>query len=209
MSIIRTATLLLTLSTIFVTAQLMAEDIQKKSLALGEVAADFTLPNADGKMVSLNKQLQDGPVVISFYRGGWCPICNKQLRGLQKILPNIKQLGGKLIAISPETPSNVEVTQTKNLISFEVLSDAGNKIAAQYGILWEVPKEKQEGYSAWLKSSTGKTFKDFNGQDGYVLPIPATFVLDKNGKVVFAFIDADYKKRANTEDILAALGKLQ
>lgn len=180
-------------------------DVLKGSLSVGDKAGDFTLPNANGNKVRLYEVLKIGPVVLSFYRGGWCPICSNQLRGLQKILPEIEGLGAQLIAVSPEPPTYVEATRVKDLLTFEVLSDKGNGLAKQYGILWTVPEQHREELDAWLKESTGKTLADYNDQKGYELPVPATFVINKDGTVIYAFKEVNYALRANPEDILQAL----
>ena len=132
------------------------------SLSVGQKAADFSLPNPDDKYISLYEELLKGPVILTFYRGGWCPICNRQLQEFQVNLQKINDLGGQLIAISPETPSNSEKTAVKNYLKFEVLSDKGNKLAQKYGIIWEIPSSDREGFSKWLKSNHGQSLKDYN-----------------------------------------------
>ncbi|PIR37107.1 MAG: hypothetical protein COV35_10945 [Alphaproteobacteria bacterium CG11_big_fil_rev_8_21_14_0_20_39_49] len=178
------------------------------SLSVGEIAADFSLPNPDGKNISLYEELAKGPVVVSFYRGGWCPVCNRQLQEFQVNLSKIEDAGAKLIAISPETPSNSEKTAVKNLLKFEVLSDNGNELARKYGIIWQVPESDREGFSEWLKSTTGQTLEEFNNHEGYELPVPATFVIGKDKIVKYAFKDIDYKKRADINEVLETLKNL-
>lgn len=175
------------------------------SLSIGEKAADFTLPNAFGAPRTLSNYLKRGPVVLVFYRGGWCPVCNTHLNALQKQLKEIRALGADMVAITPETPDHAELTITKNALNFEVLSDHGNVLAKQYGILWEVPTELQDKYDEWLTSTYGKTLADYNDQEGFELPVPATFVLDKNGMVIWTHKDEDYQKRSTPEEILKAL----
>jgi len=139
------------------------KDYLANSLSVGDVAEDFTLPNAHGKPLKLSAFLKHGPVVLTFYRGGWCPVCNGQLHEMQGRIHEIQKLGASLVAVSPETPDNAQLTIVKNKLNFEVLSDKGNKIAKQYGILWEIPKEQQGEYSKWLIEKYGKDFKDYNG----------------------------------------------
>lgn len=178
------------------------------AIAIGTQAPDFTLPNMNGDSRTLSEILENGPVILSFYRGGWCPICNDQLFAYQEILPEFQELGAQLIAVSPETPQNAQDTATKNDLTFDVLSDAGNEVARQYDLIWEVPEDQREGFSKWLKGATGKTLAEFNGLDNYELPIPATFVIAQNGTVAYVFRDKDYKKRAQNADIIKALENL-
>lgn len=182
----------------------------KNSLSVGQKAPDFTLTETYGQDISLYKQLEKGAVVLSFYRGGWCPICNIQLHAYQQRLHEIEELGAQLIAVSPEMPSYAEITMVKHQLTFKVLSDEGNKIARKYGIIWEVPEDEREAFSVWLKeNNNGKTLKDFNHQDSYELPVPATFVIAQDGTAIYAFKDVDYSQRADIEDILTALRTLR
>jgi peroxiredoxin len=183
----------------------LAQNNLDNSLSVGQKAADFSLPNADGEKVSLYEQLEKGPVIVSFYRGGWCPICNRQLDSFQQHLSKFEELGATLIAISPETPSNTERTATKNLLKFEVLSDKGNAVARKYGIIWNIPESDREGFSKWLEESTGQTLEEFNDYDGYELPVPATFVIATDGVVKYSFKDVNYKNRADINDIISTL----
>ena len=175
------------------------------AIKVGTIAPDFTLPNADGEMRSLYEKLKVGPVILSFYRGGWCPYCNDQLYAYQQILPEFQDLGAELVAISPEKPSNAQDTAVKNELTFDVLSDENNKVARMYDLIWTVPEEKREGFSEWLKGATGQSLAEFNGVDNYELPIPATFVIAQDKTVVYVFRDEDYKQRAKNEDIIQAL----
>lgn len=170
---------------------------------------DFKLPDHNNRLVTLSEELKKGPVVLSFYRGGWCPVCNRQLFSYQQILPKIQETGAQLIAVSPETPSHAEKTITANNIDFTVLSDIGNVTARDYGIIWQVPEDNREGFSKWLRETTGESLADYNAQEGYELPMPATFVIAKDGTIVYAFVDPDYKKRAENSKILKALNSLK
>ncbi len=181
------------------------ESDHEGAIKIGMKAPDFTLPNASGEMRSLSEMLKVGPVILSFYRGGWCPICNDQLYAYQEILPEFQDLGAQLVAVSPEKPANAQDTAVKNELTFDVLSDDGNKIARMYDLIWTVPEADREKFSEWLKGSTGQTLAEFNGIDNYELPIPATFVIAQDGVVVYVFRDEDYKKRAENEDIIKAL----
>lgn len=177
----------------------------ESDITIGSTAPDFTLPNADGEEKTLSELLQNGPVILSFYRGGWCPYCNDQLYAYQQILPEFEELGAQLVAISPEKPESAQDTMSKNYVTFEILSDEANKVARNYDLIWTVPEDKREGFSTWLKDETGQTLAEFNGIDNYELPIPATFVIAQDGTVVYVFKEEDYKLRAKNEDIIKAL----
>lgn len=172
------------------------------ALKVGQLAPDFTLPDAFGNPVSLSALLARGPVVISFYRGEWCPFCNIELRALQQALPTIEQLGATLVAISPEMPDHGIVASEKNKLTFPVLSDFGNKVARQFGIVFQIGQE--------LKEFSRNAFKNDialrNGEDSYELPVPAMYVLDTSGVIRFAHVDVDYMSgRAQPEEIISAL----
>jgi peroxiredoxin len=180
----------------------------KVSLSVGNLAADFTLPNVQNQPVNLFDELKKGPVIISFYWGGWCPVCNTQLRTYQENLDQIKSFGAQLIAISPDIPTSAQLTMVKNKLDFEILSDQGNDLARKFGIIWEIPLASRESFSNWIQENHGKTLEDFNAQKGYELPIPATFIVNQKGVVIYAFKDVDYKKRAKNKDILKTLSQI-
>jgi len=174
------------------------------ALKLAEKAPDFTLPNQDGNLIALNDVLAKGPVVLTFYRGSWCPYCNLQLRALQARLSEIHDLGATLVAISPQVPDE---SLTKNEISemdFTVLSDQDAKVAAEYGVAWEVPEFLVEH----MRVDRNLDLEAINNGNGNVLPIPATFVLSGDGEVVWRYVDVDYRTRSEPDDIIAALKKL-
>jgi peroxiredoxin len=172
------------------------------ALKVGQLAPDFTLPDAFGNPVSVSALLARGPVVLSFYRGEWCPFCNIELRALQRALPTIEQLGATLVAISPETPDHGIVAAEKNKLTFPVLSDFGNKVARQFGIVFQVGQELTEFSRNVFKNDIALR----NGEESYELPVPATYVLDTSGVIRFAHVDVDYMiGRAEPEEIISAL----
>jgi peroxiredoxin len=181
---------------------------ESATVTVDSKAPDFELPNAQGEVRKLSELLELGPVILTFYRGGWCPYCNDQLYALQQLLPEFEELGAQLVAVSPEKPESAADTVLKDGLTFEVLSDVGNVISRRYDLLWTVPEEKRAEFSEWLKQETGKTLVEFNGVDNYELPIPATFVIAQDGTVVYVFKDKDYTKRANPDDIMTALEHL-
>lgn len=184
--------------------KLHASHTGESAITTGETAPDFTLPAASGEPVILYKKLKEGPVVLSFYRGGWCPFCNLELRALQALLPEIRALGAGLIGISPETPDNSLTTAEKHQLEFEVLSDTGNIAARDYGLIFTVYEEMRPLYLKW-----GLDVPASNGDDSWELPVPATYVIDTNRVVRAAHTDKDYTKRMEPEQVMAALRSIR
>ena len=143
----------------------------KDAIKIGQKAPDFELPNPEGKSISLDFLLKKGPVVITFYRGNWCPYCNLQLRALQARLDEIHALGATLVAISPQVPDGSLTKDEISKMDFIVLSDQDAKVAVQYGVAWEVPEFLAEHMRVDRKLDLDK----INNGNGNVLPIPATF----------------------------------
>ena len=184
--------------------RLLASDVSKDAINISDTAPDFTLPNAKGGSLQLSELLKRGPVVLNFYRGGWCPFCNLEFKGLQERLPEMKALGATLIGISPETPDNSLSTVEKHQLQFEVLSDAGNVVARQYGLVMTLDEKMRPLYLEW-----GIDLPASNGDESYELPVPATYVIDTSGVVRAAHVDKNYTKRMEPDDIIAALRELQ
>lgn len=180
--------------------QVKLSGITVSAKQVGDVAPNFELKNAVGKIVSLQSYLAKGPVVLTWYRGGWCPYCNLTLQYLQHELPNFKLNGANLIALTPELPDNSMNTVEKNNLEFEVLSDIGNKVAKEYGIVFKLT-------DAIIKKYNGRLEK-FNGDDSNELPLAATYIINTDGKIVYAFLDADYRNRAEPFEITAQLKTL-
>jgi len=180
--------------------KLHASHTGESAITVGEIAPSFTLPAATGEAVTLHSKLNEGPVVLSFYRGGWCPFCNLELQALQALLPEIRALGASLIGISPETPDNSMTTAEKHQLEFDVLSDIGNKTARDYGLIFTVYEEMRPLYLKW-----GLDVPASNGDNSWELPVPATYVIDSNGVARVAHVDKDYTKRMEPEQILTAL----
>jgi len=172
------------------------------ALKVNDSVPDFSLPDAFGHQISLKALLKKGPVVISFYRGEWCPFCNIELHSLQEALPKINGLGANLIAISPEKPDSGIVMTEKNKLTFPVLSDFKNTVARQFGIVFRVGDELQDFSRTVFKNDLALR----NGEDSYELPVPATFVVDASGIVRFAHVEVDYMTgRAEPAEVVAAL----
>lgn len=165
----------------------------------GMKAPNFTLVNAIGEQIELYELLDDGPVVLTWYRGGWCPYCNITLAALQQVLPDFKAYNATLVAVSPELPDSTMSTVEKNALEFEVLSDIDNKVAKEYGIAFEVQPEVMTAYNKNFSLSA------YNGNELNELPLPATYIIDTDGTVKYSFLDTDYRKRAEPKDIVEVL----
>jgi peroxiredoxin len=186
------------------TEELVAKGIRKTALKVGDSVQDFILMDAHGNPVRLWDLLKDGPTVISFYRGGWCIYCDIELRGLQRIFPQIEELGASLIAISPQLPDNSMLTEERLQLKFPILSDVGNVVAKRLGVVFELPPSLVRLYREF-----GHELAQMNGPTGAnELPVPATFVIDCKGITRLAFIDEDYTKRLDPERIIAILRRL-
>ena len=174
------------------------------TLKKGGYAPDFVLPDASGNPVVLSDRLRDGPVALIFYRGGWCPYCNIQLRAYQRALDEITALGGQLLAISPQLPDGSLSTAELNKLSFDVLSDLGNRVAKAFGLVYELPEQLRE-----VMRANGKALSELNGDDSWELPLPATYVIAPDRRVALAAIELDYRERLAPEDVIAALRSLR
>lgn len=170
---------------------------------VGDTAPNFKLKNAIGNTVELSSYLKSGPVVLTWYRGGWCPYCNLTLQRMQQELPKIKSLNANLIALTPEIPDSSITTAEKHNLEFEILSDIGNQIAREYGVVFELTPEVAEIYN--------KKFGlvGYNGDNSNTLPLAATYIIDQNGIIVYSFLDADYRNRAEPSEIIEELKKLR
>lgn len=171
---------------------------------VGQVAPDFELSDATGRPVKLSTLLSQGPVVLSFYRGAWCPFCNLELRALQECLPDFTQLGASLVAISPELPDQSMPLIERLEIGYPVLSDTGNAVARRYGLAFPLTGEA-------LRISRDVFRVDlplFNGDDSWTLPVPGTFVLDALGVVRDVFFDPDFRHRVEPAHVLEVLRSL-
>lgn len=180
------------------------EDAAKTALNVGAKMPAFTLNDSLGKSVSSKDLLKQGNLVVVFYRGAWCPFCNKYLHTLQQNLPAIKQAGGQLIAISVEPADRSMAIAKKNELQFTVLSDPNLNVARSFHIVYQLPAETDTKYKSY-----GIDLVKYNSTEKPELPISATYVIDKKGKIVYAYVEPDYKKRAEPEAIIAALAQLK
>ncbi|WP_200252499.1 peroxiredoxin-like family protein, partial [Lamprobacter modestohalophilus] len=185
-------------------AEDLATAMPEPGLAVGTQAPDFNLPNAFGERVRLSDLLAEGPVVLTFYRGAWCPYCNLQLRALQQSLPEIEARGAQLVAVTPQLPDKSREQVEDDGYAFEVLSDLDDRVMQAYDLYFEVPADLDAVYRERL----GLDLAEYNGPDRRVLPVPATFVIDGDGVIRAAFADVDYRKRMEPAAIIAALDQV-
>ncbi len=178
--------------------------LAERALAAGNDAVDFTLPNTRGEQVSSAALRQQGPIVVSFYRGGWCPYCSLELKALQKVNSEIEALGARLVAISPQVPDESLSTAEKNELEFEVLSDVKGKVADQYGLTFSLDEDLRPIYKNW-----GADVAVVNDDSDCQLPLPATYVISQDGKIVHSFVEEDYTERLEPEEILDSLRNLR
>ncbi|VWD06257.1 Putative peroxiredoxin [Burkholderia lata] len=178
-------------------ADLAASGITETALKAGARAPAFELPDAEGRPVRLNELLKDGPVVLAFYRGKWCPFCNLTLAALQRALPEIREAGATLVAVSPQTPQSTAATVKASAIDFPVLSDTGNHVARSFGLVFSLAANMRPIYR-----DLGVDLPEFNGDASYELPLAATYVIGKDGRVAYDFVDSDYTRRLEPAEIV-------
>lgn len=181
--------------------EVRATGIEKSARQVGDAAIDAKLMGWNGETVQLSELWNDGPIVLMWYRGGWCPYCNLQLRAMQKSLKQIEGTGAKLVVLTPELPEKAKETAAANDIDFVALHDAGNATARKYGLVFELAESIVPMYRDRLRLA------EYNGSDAMELPLSATYVIGKGGRITYAFLDADYKKRAEPADVVAAVRK--
>ena len=184
------------------TAKLMATGLADRALKRGGRMPDFELPDATGKIIRSTDLRAQGLLLISFYRGHWCPYCSLELKALQERLTDIAAKGATLVAISPQTPDQSLTTQQKHELKFPVLSDAGNKVAKKFGLVYTLDASLQPIYQAF-----GIDLNAHNGDSSFELPVPATYLVAKDGTVLESYLDIDYRKRLALETALGWLDR--
>ncbi|ATC82604.1 MULTISPECIES: peroxiredoxin-like family protein [Pseudoalteromonas] len=180
--------------------ELIAQHIKDNALQVGAKVSNFSLNNHSAEQVELADLLNNGPVIISFYRGNWCPYCNLELKALNDHLPKFKTHNAQLVAISPQLPDETLSSAQKNALEFDVLSDINNKVAEQFGLLFTLDERIVALYSQF-----GIDFEKYYGNKSYKLPLPATYIINQKGIITYAFLNEDYTLRAEPTDVLAAL----
>lgn len=174
------------------------------ALKQGDRAPEFDLPDGPDGTVSLASRLQRGPVVLIFYRGGWCPYCNIQLRAYQRALAAVDAAGGQVMALSPQTPEKTRETKRANALTFDVLSDTNNAVAHAFGIAYRLPEELQA-----VMTANDKALPGMNGDDSWELPLAATYVIAPDGTLALAATELDYRRRLEPDDAVSVLRSMR
>lgn len=180
--------------------QLGEEFRNRRQLRIGDFAPDFTLANTKGETITLSEQLKQGPVLIKFFRGYWCPYCGLELRAYQRVVNQVKALGGTILAISPQTLAASQKTVERHDLTYDLLSDHRCQTARAYELVFTVPDAVKQIY---LQS--GCVIPDHNGTEEWLLPVPATFVVDRRGHLALASANVDFRTRYEPEDAIAIL----
>ena len=183
--------------------RLGAAETAGRALKLGDKMPDFTLPNAEGKLVASAELLARGPLVVTFFRGDWCPFCRLMLQALDRALPAITAAGAELVALAPETGGRLTRTKARLKLSLDLLADVDNGVALAFGVAFRAPEKYRQ-----LVASFGTNLAERHGNDAWIIPIPATYVVDRDGIVRYAFVEAEFVRRAEPEDIIAVLKQL-
>lgn len=181
-------------------AILQATGVCERARRAGDLAPDVTLADASGAPVKLSDLWRGGPLVVIFYRGGWCSYCNLQLHAWQQHASELRRLGAALIAISPQTPDHSLDTIERNALAYTVLSESRLDAANGFGIAFTLPPELIDLYA-----SAGTDIPVLNGNDQWVLPIPATYVIDPTGRIRFAHVELDYRERIEPQSVIAII----
>lgn len=185
------------------TAELIASGAAQRALKAGDKVPTFTLSDPDGAKVSSTDLLTKGPLVISFYRGVWCPYCNMELQALQQAHPEFQSLGANLIAISPQNPVNSRKSVRQNSLDFPILSDPHNDVASAFGLRFQM-----QDYLIDLYKSLKNDLPAFNGDPSWTLPMPARYIVAQDGTILYAEVNPDYTRRPEPEDMLPALRRV-
>lgn len=174
------------------------------ALKEGALVPNFILPDAHGNAVALRALLLQGPAVIVFYRGSWCPYCSAELAAYQLALPEITARGARLVAISPEVPDASLTPEEIDRLGFEVLSDAGNRVARSFGLVYALDEEGRG-----MLREHGIDLARYNDDESWELPVPAAYIVDRDRRIVFASVDPDYRRRADPATVVTALDAMR
>lgn len=187
-----------------VTQELIASGQPERALKAGDRAPAFMLPDPDGKAVSLQDLLANGPVVLTFYRGVWCPFCNLDLQALEEARSEIEARGATLVAVSPQTAANSRKSQRSNKLGFSIVGDKGGELAGKFGLRWHLPEDLQA-----VHKQLGADLPAFNGDASWTLPMPARYVIGQDGIIAYAEINPDYTRRPEPSDVFPVLDRLK
>jgi peroxiredoxin len=186
------------------TADLIASGQAARALKVGARSPIFALPNAHGELVRSADLLARGPLVLTFYRGIWCPYCNMDLQAIEATAEEIRALGASLVAISPQTAPNRRKSEKENALSFPILSDHGNSVANEFGLRFRLPEDLITVYKGF-----GNDLTIGNGEDSWTLPMPARYVIGTDGVIAYAEVNPDYTRRPDPSELLPVLRRLR
>jgi peroxiredoxin len=186
------------------TAALIASGQAERAVKAGDRAPAFTLPDADGKPVSAGELLAQGPLVVTFYRGVWCPYCNMDLQAIEAVAAEIRSRGAALVAISPQSAANNRKSIRDNKLSFPLLEDHGGAVAAAFGLRFRLPDDLIAVYKGF-----GNDLAVVNGEPSWTLPMPARYVIAADGVVAYAEVNPDYTRRPEPGELLPVLDRLR
>jgi peroxiredoxin len=187
------------------TAELINSGAALNALKIGDRAPAFELDDADGERFASAQSLERGPLVVTFYRGFWCPYCNLELEAIQEALTDIEQRGATMVAISPQTPANSRRSIREKKLGFRILFDPRNDVAASFGLRYKLPDYLVTLYRDGFKNDLALT----NGDPSWTLPMPARFVIDQHGMIAYAEVNPDYTRRPDPTELLPVLDQLQ
>jgi peroxiredoxin len=187
------------------TDELIASGAAERALKAGDRAPEFTLKDAEGREVASRDLLAKGALVVTFYRGVWCPYCNLDLQALQAALSALTEHGAQLVAISPQTSSYSRKSQHNNAITFPILSDPGNEVAARFGLRFRLPEYLIGLYRDTFKNDLSRT----NGDSSWTLPMPARYVIGTDGVIAYAEVNPDYTQRPDPQELLPVLAAVK
>jgi peroxiredoxin len=185
------------------TAALIASGQAARALKVGDYAPAFNLPGADGAMVDSALLLKNGPLVLTFYRGLWCPYCNLDLQAIEAAAADIRVRGASLVAISPQTLANSRKSKEQNGLSFQIVDDHGGHTANAFGIRFRLPDDLIEVYKGF-----GVDLAIINGEPSWTLPMPARYVIAQDGSIAYAEVNPDYTRRPDPSELFPALERL-
>lgn len=186
------------------TSDLIASGQAERALKAGAVAPAFSLPDSTGNAVTLHQLLLCGPLVLTFYRGVWCPYCNLDLKALEAASTEIRARGATLVAISPQTAANSEKSRRDNELDFPILTDQGSALADAFGLRFRLPEPL-----IGLYRSFGVDLPGVNGDDSWTLPMPARYVIGRDGIIAYAEVNPDYTRRPDPSELLPTLDRLR
>jgi len=183
-------------------AEMQASDLAGRALKTGDKAPSFELPDGEGMMWRSTDLLNSGPLAIIFYRGRWCAYCNTQLAALQRVHPQIAGAGASLVAVSPQTQKHSYMTRDMHKLRFPILSDTGNRVARQFGLIYRLSPPMQSMYESIFTKLPG-----YNGDSSWELPVAATYIVQPAGEIAHARVNVDWRQRPEPEEILALLDR--